>query len=119
MGTTTEQLEAMVSDAMLAAVALNASENHDTFTEWLNDDALDVQVSGRWSLMVDEPRAMTDREVHVLLTLGGPTVWLIADDHEGVRVEGYWGTDRRTRGTAVLPWLANSLQEYADAFMGE
>lgn len=118
MSTTTEQLQATVADLMLAAVALNASENHDTLREWLNDDALDVQVSARWSLMVDEPRAMTDREVHVLITLGGPNVWLIADDNEGVRVEGYWGTDQCVE-RRVLPWLANSLQEYADAFMGE
>lgn len=118
MSTTTEQLAATVVNRMMEAEALNASEDHDALTEWLNDDALDVQVSARWSLMVDEPRAMTDREVHVLLTLGGPNVWLIADDNEGVRVEGYWETDDWAE-RRVLPWLANSLQEYADAFMGE
>ena len=118
MSTTTEQLRATVADLMMSAIALNASENNDTLSEWLNVAALDVQVSARWSLMVDEPRAMTDREVHVLLTLGGPNVWLIADDNEGVRVEGYWETDDWAE-RRVLPWLANSLQEYADAFMGE
>lgn len=110
--TTTERLQRMAESTLDECRRLDALQDWTTVAEWL-DEALDVQVSAKWSLRVDEPRTFTNREVHVLITLGGPNIWAIAGDNGWLKVEGYWGTDRVVE-RAYLPWLADWLQQYAD-----
>lgn len=110
--TTTEQLQRMVESTLGECRRLDALQDWTSAAEWL-DESLDVRVSAQWSLMVNEPRTFTHREVHVLVTFGGPNIWVIADDNGWLRVEGFWGADQCVVHDH-LPWLADWLQQFAD-----
>ena len=62
------------------------------------------------------------RQVHVLLTYGGPTIWAEADlDDDGqvtnARLMGAWGTDQATCPVSHRSALWTALQEYAETVM--
>lgn len=117
MSTSTEQLQATVASLADDMRAMNEAEDYEAFTEWLNTDALDVTVEARMSLMVDVPRTFTNRKVEVLVTFGGPNVYVTADDNGWITVSGYWGSDEFVERVPA-EWLADALQSYADAVLG-
>lgn len=89
---------------------LELLQDEDEFTRWLNEDALDVQVEGRFSLTVNVPRTFSHLSVHVLVSFGGPNIWWVVEDSnpEWVQVRGYWGTEDIVK-RFYMPWVAAQI----------
>lgn len=94
------------------------SGDDDLIREWIND-ALDIQVTVTSSLLVDTPDAYVSRKLSVLVTFGGPNVWvdLDRDESQMLTVRGYWGGDEYVAHVNA-PNVARVLNDVADMYMG-
>ena len=98
--------------------ALERAGDSEAIHEWIGN-ALDIQLTVRSSVLVDDPAAYMGRKVSVLVTFGGPNVYvdLDSDESQMLTVRGYWGSESVERAITA-PLIAQALNDTADLYMG-
>lgn len=98
--------------------ALERAGDSEAIHEWIGD-ALDIKLTVTSSVLVDDPAAYMGRKVSVMVTFGGPNVYVDLDHDESqmLTVRGYWGTESAERSVRA-PLIAQALNDTADLYMG-
>lgn len=95
-------------EAMCESIAEDMREC-DAYAEEFSDGILDIRVNGYYG----HAGIFTVQNVSILVSFGGPNIWVDIEESGEMTVRGYWASDRVTQNGIASGSLTSWCNEYA------